>query len=98
MTKLSNSNFEASISGCFLKRAIHKMKLYCEVIEHQDQMWIMQPEDLATATDKLEFIKEELVEKKRENSLLKTLLENYRNHNKPVGGQTKKEVLSKATA
>ena len=66
MTKLSNSNFEASISGCFLKRAIHKMKSYCEVIEHQYLMESMRPDDLATAIDELEFIKEELVEKKIE--------------------------------
>ena len=40
------------------------------------------------------MIKDELVKKERENSLLKTLLENYRNQIKPVGGQTKKEVLA----
>ena len=64
MTKLSNSNFEAAISGCFLKRAIQEMKLYCEVIEHQYLMESMIPDDLLTAIDELEYIKEELVEKK----------------------------------
>ena len=69
MTKLSNVNFEASISGCFLKRAIHKMQLYCETIEYHEQLWSMEPQDLAPANCEIECIKEDLVEKMKKRTV-----------------------------